>query len=702
MTTLFLDLETYSETPIKHGTYVYAANCEITVVVYAFGDGEVQVWDVTSGRNMPKDLYYALRDNEVRKVIHNSMFDRNVLRLSPTMFPYGLKQHGKIKTGIIIPPETIDDTMIIAYSHSLPGGLGLLCQVLGISVDESKDKRGRDLINLFCKPRPKNHTLRRATRETHPKEWQEFLEYAKSDIRAMRAIYHKMPRWNYRDCDQHLWHLDQHINDRGFRIDTDLARGAIDAINNAQKDLKAAIVDATFGQVGSATQRDRLLGFILSEYGVDLPDLTKSTLERRINDPELPAQVRELLAIRAEASKSSTSKYAALLKAISLDERLRGTIQFRGASRTGRDAGRTFQPQNLYRSTMKREDIDFGIEAIKAGTPQFYFDNVMDLTANTIRGCIIPSRGRKLVVSDLSNIEGRFAAWASQETWKCNAFAQYDNGIGEDLYKVAYAKAFNIDAKAVTKDQRQIGKVMELMLQYEGGVGAFITGALTYRIDLNDMADKALQSIPSEIYDEAEKYLAFCERERRPTFGLSRETFIACDSLKRMWRKAHPQISSIWGELKEAMTMAVLNEKTNFPVRRFTVRRDGTWTRIRLPSGRVMCYPQLRIDDTGQLSYAGINPYTRQWGRIKTYGGKLLENLTQGGSLDVFANSWKPVDDADYRIILRVHDELITEAPNTPEFTVEGLSKLLSTPPQWADGLPLAAGGFEGQRYRKD
>jgi DNA polymerase len=577
---------------------------------------------------MPADLKQAIDDPDVLFVFQNSMFDRTVLRLS------GLAD---------IPVQRIHDTMIQALAHSLPGGLGLLCEIMGVADEEAKDKDGKKLIYLFCKPRPKNSKLRRATYETHPEEWQKFRDYAGNDITSMRAIFYKIPSWNYREGELELWRLDQRINDRGFAVDRDLARAAIEAIAEAQTRLARDTHEATYGIVGRATQRDRLLKFITRIYNVDLPDLQKSTLERRVNDPDLPQEVRELLAIRLEASKSSTSKYTSLLKAVSDDGRLRGTLQFCGASRTGRWSGRTFQPQNLFRPTMSQGEIDAMIAALKTGTVDMVTDKVMDVCANAIRGCIIAPEGKKLVVSDLSNIEGRFAAWVSEEEWKCEAFAEFDKGVGEDLYKVAYGKAFGVDPSTATGSKRQIGKVMELMLQYGGGVGAFLTGAATYGIDLDEMAIAALPSIPEPIRLEALAWYHKCLETERSTFDLSQETFVVCDSLKRMWREAHPQISSIWRELEDAIRAAINTPDKTFTVRKLKIRKDGSWLRIVLPSDRALCYPAARVNDDDEIEYKGMNPYSRKWGWVKSYGGKFFENCLGADTKILTPKGWKDI-----------------------------------------------------------
>lgn len=344
MTTLFLDLETFCETPINHGTHRYAEGAEILLFAYAIDDGPVRVLETFE--DVP-----ALLAAATRIVTHNSAFDRTVLR----------------HAGFDSPLAKWDDTMVRALAHSLPGSLGQLCELLKVPTDKAKGVRGKELIQLFCKPRPKNMKLRRATRDTHPAEWAEFVEYARLDIEAMREIDTRLPRWNWSDAERDLWHLDQRINDRGFAVDLPLAEAAITAVADAQARLAEQAQQMTDGAVQAATQRDALLAHVLAEYGVALPDMQKSTLERRVADPDLPEALRDLLAVRLEACTTSTSKYKALVRASSSDGRLRGTLQFCGASRTGRWAGRLFQPQNLCRQDIPSSEIDRGIDALKAG-----------------------------------------------------------------------------------------------------------------------------------------------------------------------------------------------------------------------------------------------------------------------------------------------------------------------------------------------
>lgn len=685
MTTLFLDTETFSECDLKtRGTPVYAAHpsTEIMLAQWAIDDAEPVVED-----HLSDALRAHLLNPALVVVIHNSAFDRALLRHC---------------WGVDLPPERIDDTMVRALAHGLPGALGKVGECLGVPLDEQKDKRGQRLIQLFCKPQPKGNKLRRATKHTHPVEWAEFVEYSRQDIPAMRAIHRRLPSWNYRvgSPEHALWCLDQRINDRGFAVDTDLARAAIEVSGKAQLDLADETHLLTGGDVDKATRRDELLRHILEFHGVDLPDLKKDTLKRRMEDPELPDAVRQLLAVRLEASMTSVGKYKALLNAVSEDGRLRNTLQFAGAQRTGRWAGRVFQPQNMMRPTMKADQIALGIDLIKAGCPEVLFPNVMTLTGNAVRGCIVAPPGRKLVVADLSNIEGRGLVYLSGEQWKLKAFAEFDAGRGPDMYKLAYARSFGIDPADVDDGQRQIGKVQELGLGYGGGVAAFITFAAVYTMDLDKLARAVWERAAREQLTDAAGMWTWAEKKRK-TLGLPRDVYVACEVLKRAWRDAHPHTEALWGQANTAFQQATQNPGVTFDAGPLKFRRDGAWLRMRLPSGRYLCYLQPKVSDRGECTYMGVSMYTRQWGRIKTYGGKLIENATQAWARDVLADRMPTIDANGYSIVLTVHDELITETPDDDQFNAEELAAFMTVRPAWAPGVPLAAAGFEAYRYRK-
>lgn len=691
MTTLWFDCETFSEADLfSVGTHAYAEHpsTEITVVQWAIDDGEPVVVDCTLGTDHRiYGLMSLLEDSSVTVVAHNSAFDRTLLRHC---------------WGIDVPVERWRDTMVKALLHGLPGALGKVAQALKLPADELKDARGKELIQLFCKPRPKNHKLRRATRETHPAEWAEFLAYSRQDIVSMRAVDRALPSWNYREGHPELalWHLDQRINDRGFAVDVGLADAALSAVAGEQSRLKQETAAATDGLVTSPSRRDQLLVYILAEYGVALPDMKADTLRRRIEDPDLPDGVKLLLSLRLEATKTSTAKYKVLKRSASHDHRLRNTMQFAGAPRTSRWSHKLFQPGNMPRPTY--EVFEDEIEALKGGYLHVVRDDVMQFTSNVIRGCIIAPPGRKLCVADLSNIEGRGLVQLAGELWKLKAFREFDQGIGHDLYKLSYARSFGADPDDVDKGQRQIGKVQELGLGYEGGVAAFLTFAAVYGMDLDALADAVWAAADHEMIERAQAMLAWFKKKRRSTHGLSERVWVACEILVLGWRDAHPNVVALWKAAADGVRGAIANPGQVFKIgKHLAARRDGSWLRVRLPSGRYLCYLHPEVADDGQISYVGVDQYTRQWKRIKTYGGKLVENCTQAFARDVLASSMPAIEAEGYGIVLSVHDELLAETPDTDDFSHERLAELMSVVPPWAAGMPLAAAGFETYRYRK-
>lgn len=684
MSKLWLDTETYSPEPIKSGTHRYAEQVEVMIVTYAIDDGQVQTWDVTSGAPMPSDLQQALADPDVIIICHNSFFDRTV-----TNYDKRFRIAGDEKRWFC--------TMTKAMAHGLPGSLGALCEIFNIPTDKAKDKRGHALILLFCKP---NKDGSRNTRLTHPVQWAEFLEYAANDISAMRAIDKKLPTWNWQQDEIDLWHLDQRINDRGFLVDVELAKGALRAVDKQQAALASRTEVLTDGEVDSATRRDALLKHLLSIYGVDLPDMQASTLERRLNDENLPAPVRELLAIRLESALVAVKKYKTLLRCMSTyDNRLRGTLQFDGAKRTRRWAGRIFQPQNIARPTHKQIDIDTAVELFKYDGVELCYDNVIALASSCLRASIIASPGKHLAVADLANIESRVIAYLAGEEWKLQAFRDYDAGVGPDIYKRAYSSAFKVPIDSVTKHQRQIGKVQELMLMYGGGVGAWIVGAATYGINLDELAEVAYDTLPPDLRSEAIKAYDWAKKEKR-LYGLSQKTWVTCDTLKRAFRRDNPKIQQFWFDLENAMRSAIANPSLVILVgKHLTVDKKGAWLRIRLPSGHYLCYPGAKINEKGQICYMGENTYSRKWQLLSTYGGKAAENATSGLSRDIMARGMPLIEQNGFDILLTVHDEIVTETVNG---TAEHLVELMTQPAPFCPGLPLAAAGFVAPSYRKD
>lgn len=686
---LWYDLETYSTVELRTaGAYVYSLDCEVMLIAYAFDDGPVKVHDLTEDARLPADLVRALRDPSVTVGAHNTQFDRWVTKHS---------------LGFDIPPERWEDTMVQAYVHSLPGALDLLCDLFKLTDEESKNKSGRELIQLFCKPRPVNHKLRRATRETHPAEWEKFKRYAGSDITSMRLLARRMPRWNLA-VTRDDWVLDQKINDRGVAIDRELCRAALREATAGKNQLKGDIQDATLGVLESATQRDKFLGYLAEVYDFPLPDLKADTIERRLADPDIPEPVKELLRIRAQASLASVAKFKAADRSCTPAGRLHGAIAFSGAQRTGRRAGRIVQPQNMPRTEKRyKKLIEEVIAAIKAGSLTMIYDEPMAALRAVTRGIFTAGPGKKLVVPDYANVEGRGLAWAAGEAWKLRAFEAFDLGSGPDLYKLAYARSFGISPDDVMdgSDERQIGKVMELALGYGGGVGAFIAMALVYGIRLEDLAAQVLPRLAYDVHSRATAIWHWAVEKKR-TLGLPMDVYVACEALKYLWRQAHPETVSWWKELELAFLRVIAEPDEVITVRCVEFSKVGSWVRIRLPSGRFLCYASASLTSSGSIRYRGINQYTKQWSWIKTHGGKIAENVIQAICGDLLSNGMQEAETFGYETVLTVHDELITEAPDTDEYSVEELSEIICRLPEWAFGFPLTASGYEAHRYRKE
>lgn len=683
--TLYIDLETYCTIPLQYGLFKYCEAVEISLVAYATDDGPVRVHDNTTGLPIPGALLNAII-NADRIVAHNSQFDRTIL-----------ERHGLIGEA----DPRWSDTMIRAYGHSLPGSLGMLSTIYRIPEDKAKIKAGRQLVMLFCKPLPDGS---RATRLTHPKEWSAFIKYAGNDIEAMRILDKKLPRWNDTPTERAYWFLDQKINARGFQIDMELAQCALEAVELEGKANRGRIDELTDGDVGTVMQRDEIIKHIEAAYGIKIPDLRKATLERRLNDPELPEGVKEILRLRLLGSKSSCAKYKTLLNSVNSDGRLRGTIQFCGAPRTARGSGRIYQPHNLPRPLYKAADVETGIALLKLGAAHTAYPNVMSIASSALRGTLIAGPGKKIVVSDWSSIEGRMLAWLAGEEYKLEAYREYDAGRGYDMYVLTYASTFGVSPAEVDGKKRQLGKVLELGLGYGGGVGAFITFANGYRINLDQLAADTFADLPTEHKRAATEYYLRCVKEKRSTHGLKQDTFVTCDTVKRMWRAANPRTVQFWYDLEDSVRLLIDNPHTPRAVGPLALDRMKGWLRIRLPSGRYMCYSGIHLDpkDGRQIMYRGIDAYTKKWQDIKTYSGKLAENVTQSASRDVLYTGMLAAEEAGYPVVLSVHDELITETLDSAEYSHGHLSEIMSREIPWAPGLPLAAAGFESYRYKKE
>lgn len=758
MELLFLDTETFSPVDLKKsGSYAYAEHPETEILIcsYAIDDGPAQVWDCTCVEKMPDDLKAALRQvrrHKAKLVMANGlMFDRLVMRNCWDMD---------------IDPRDILDTMVMAFRHSLPGSLAMQCEVLQIDDSLAKDKRGKALIQRFCKPTPKNYKVRRYSRETHPAEWAEFIEYARSDITAMREVFHAMPDWGNIEFENTVLAIDQRINDRGFFVDTALANAAIDAVKQHKIELQAEANEKWgAGLTGAAflpTLRDLAPAH-------EILNAQKSTLNDLLADDDLPDDARTIIEMRLGASSTASTKYNPLLLGLSGDGRRRGCLQYGGAKRTLRWAGKMFQPQNLARGyydddpedkitqwdgendelfRARKYALTYGINMLLKRRAHWAYD-VSKLTATTVRSCIIPEPGNKLIVADYSNVEGRGLAWLAGEETALDTFRS-----GLDIYCVTAGKMFALDPdhiKKNRKDLRQIGKACELGLGYGGGVAAFLTFAKNLGLDLYAMAETMKGTFPDHIWAAAKRGYEYAriqeknkkgfagQKAERPSYDLPKNVWLTCDSIKRMWRESHPKTCAFWNDLESAAMNAIKNpgksywagaevrENGDRAIRiRRTKGKDGSpgwWLQVELPSGRILSYPGIGIsvekqvdgpDDWGlseaayrevtyceRIRYMGENQTTRQWSKQYTYGGKLSENVTQALCRDLLANALVTVEEAGWPVVLHVHDECVCEVPNTPDYTLAELGSMMCDLPVWAAGFPLAYSGDEVMRYAK-
>ena len=722
--TLYCDLETFSAKDIRAGSHAYAADpsAEVLLWGYAIDDAPAKVWDVTAGP-MPEELRQALDEvarKERRHVWQNGvMFDRVFLSY--------------VMPDIVLPMETLDDTMVMAYQAGLPGSLKELCQVFHLSADKAKDADGSRLIQIFCKPLPSTWKLDRATSKTHPEEWAKFVNYCRLDIESMREVYKKLPAFNRTAKERELQVLDATINMRGIGVDVEFAEAAIATAERAKKDIDKQVYKLTDGRVVTAGQRDALIQFFFDKYGWQLKDMRKSELEKRMEDPDIPAEMKELIGLRLMGTKTSVQKYKRVVQG-AVDGRLRGCMQFRGASRTGRISGRTFQPQNLPRPLIKsQEEIEQIIEDTKLGILEICYEDVSVPLSSAIRSVIVPAAGNRLCVADFSNVEGRVLAWLAGEEWKLEAFREFDTlqtkdggwalpyrdgwfqewavnekgdfiHKGHDLYKLTYARTFGIKPEDVTKDQRQMGKVLELALGYQGGPGAFATFAMNFGMDLDELAKTTEATIEESYWIESMGMLKWA-KEKKLIRGMSQKAWVACNAIKSAWRKANSEIESFWYSLAKACQSAIKAKGVAFSAGRIVCKVSGNYLLMRLPSGRYLVYPAPRLPEEGEMcdfSFMGVNQYTKKWERIPTYSGKLAENAVQAAACDLLLEAGPRLEAAGYHIVMSVHDEYITEIKDDNTRNHREMEKIMSDLPDWADGLPLVAAGFEAARYRKD
>lgn len=660
---LWLDSEWYQPDPLRDlrvvGSYKYAETAELTLLPYAIDDGPVKLWDLTRTDRIPTDLEDAMLDDKLPIVAHNAMFDRVVLRA----FAH--------RTGLLPDMDLIERwrcLMVKSYTMGLPGKLEDLCVALGLPEELSKMKDARKLLLLFCKPR-RNGTRAHGADPVYREKWEQFRHYAIQDVVSMRELWQMIPDWVYRGQVLDLWHLDQRINDRGFMIDMGLVDKAESAVGGSRGDLDAELADITGGAVRSHTLVAATLEWIRGE-GVRLVDLQKGTVAAALRRKSLPPHVRRVLEIRREAAKSSTAKYRKLRACVCEDGRIHGGIQYYGAFRTGRAAGRLFQVHNLPSRELVNQEA--AVNSLLNDTTHLLFDDVMLAASSAIRGAIVAPPEKKLVVSDESQIEARVLPWLANDEKTLDIFRE-----GRELYVETAAEILHKKLEDVTDKERTIhGKVTTLALGYQGGPDAFNRMAVNYGVE----------GLPEEMVR----------------------------GIVRAWRAKRPMITSFWRALNDAAFEAIRNPGKAYKCRRLAfcvlTYKGRKWLTMKLPSGRLLCYFNPKIVEVEtqwgprpQVQYEGLHQKTKKWTTLLIYGGKFAENATQGVSGDVLFGAYPRIEAAGFEIVFSVHDEIAAEAwLNNPALTEKRLSALLSEGEPWSKGLPLAAKGFEAHRFRKE
>lgn len=717
----YFDLETFSSVNLRtRGTHAYAASPDARVLLwgYALDDAPAKVWDVHN-EPMPPDLLKALEEVGLGKRLH---VWQNGQAFDTVFLSY------QTNGGPTLPLETLVDTMLIAYQHGLPGNLAGLCEVFRLPQDKAKDKDGLRLINLFCKPTPSGKVR---NKQTNPEDWAKFINYCRLDIESMREVYKRLPKVNCTPMEQKLQVLDAVINRRGICVDMDLVHGAIQTAELNKKLLAEKTKKLTGGEVSAGTQRDAYLKWLNERYNLQMTSFTKAEINKRLDDPDVPEEVKEHLRNRVKSAKNSVAKFKKI-ESIVVGDRLKGTMQFRGAARTGRYAGRHFQPQNLARPTLANDEIELAIWSLKNNCLVDIWADPGEVLSNCVRGSIVAPKGKRLCIADYSNVEGRVLAWLAGETWKLNAFMEYDTLLtkdkewklpyrdgwdfdwatnekgelihkGHDLYKLTYGRTFNVDPEKVTKAQRQMGKVLELAMGYQGGPKAFLTFVENFHIDVEEMVAAIRKAVDPSLWIQNQGKLDWAIKKGLVE-DMTPETWVAFSSVADAWRRANSRITALWEALGNACQEAIGTPNHIFNAgKKLSVKRQGAYLYVRLPSGRKLVYPAPALSsDHCDMTYYGIEQYSKKWKPIKTYGGRLVENATQAVACDLLLEAGPRLEEAGYEIVLSVHDEYICEIPDDETRNHQQMEELMSALPDWAEGLPLVAAGFESYRYRKD
>lgn len=734
------DFETRSAVDLKKaGVYKYALHPStgIWCLSWRFGAEPKATW--LPGQPFPQRVIdHVARGGAF--VAHNALFERMIWNLVLSRYVPGLP---------LLTAAQMDCTMARAYAVALPGPLEMLAPLVVPGMQ--KDMEGNALMKKMMKPR---HVATSGiiTWWDEPEKIERIVTYCEQDVEAETGVDARVPHLSERE--RRIWDLDQRINDRGVRIDRHLVGRAIELVGEAQVDVNQRMTEVTGGAVTTVGQTARIVAF-LNSRGVHCTSMKKGGHDELlmlcdlIDDPVAAEVVR----LRRDGYKSSTAKLPAMLAcANDADDRMRGLLAYH-ATTTGRWAGRLVQPQNFPRVDadrdlptvmtiiellLSREDIKTVNEVLSA-----MFGEVMPWMAKLLRACLVAREGHEFIGGDLSNIEGRVNAWLAGEAWKLDAFAKYDTKVlsnvtakmerlGPDLYVLAYARSFGARVEDVDKVQRQLGKVQELALGYQGSIGAFMSMVDTYQMRISDLYRPVMLATPAQQWDTtAAKYT------KAGSFNLPQDWWTAVKVLVDNWRAANPAIVQSWWDRQDASIDAVTNPGTLFPLLggRVAYMSTGDVLLCRLPSGRTLQYWNPRVvekpamievlDEDGDVidiieegeetegmllgarkhgrrsvQYDGVDRKTKKWGTRYLYGGLQCENDVSGTSRDVLVEGMLRLEAAGYPLVLTVHDENLSEVPSGFGSEDE-YARLMAENPAWLPGCPLAAAAWRDGRYTK-
>ena len=651
---LTLDMETRSCVDLrKCGVYVYAQSetTDVLCIGVKKNDDKTHIWIPDKFKHIIKDAsnYLPVISNSVftkllvsadKICAHNAQFER-------TLWNDVLSRDYTVP---FIPIDMWHDTAAKAAYYALPRSLENVCSALSLPI--KKDSIGYRVMMKMCKP-----SSRTGLWHENAEDFITLCHYCIQDVEAERCLDKAL--FDIPEEELRVWRLDQLINDTGVYVDTEAIDNLLYKVESKEAKMLLEVQNITNGFIRSPTQRDNTIRW-LKDNGVELPDLTKNTVIKALQNETLPEKVRRLLELRQSLSKSSVAKLTAMKRMACNDSRIRGTLLYHGAS-TGRWSGRGIQPQNYPRSTHEAQDIET-LLAMGVNQVEEKYGCVIQQASKCLRGMLCAPEGKELLCADFESIEARVLAWLSQDEKSLDAFRN-----GKDLYKVTASDIYKVPYDEISKEQRQIGKVAVLALGYQGWLGAFQSMADVYGMEVEE--------------DDAKNIIL-------------------------SWRDAHPKIVSYWHGVQDAAIKAVATNGT-YSYGKVKYGMRDRFLHCRLPSGRLLSYydPSIttRITKWGQvkevIEFKGVDSLTNKWGPIQTYGGKLTENIVQAVARDLLVSGLNNINKEGYKIVLHVHDEILIESD--PGMEVHTVENLMSKAPDWANGCPVSAEGWKGKRYKK-